>query len=92
MADENRIPRQKADFHLEQMDNELLLYHPGQTKTIYLNETASLIWQLCDGNRTVGEIAKLLKDAFPDGAESMEDDVDQTLHGFEEHGAIEYVQ
>jgi coenzyme PQQ biosynthesis protein PqqD len=92
MEREKLVPKQKSDFQLEQMDNEILLYHPGQTKTIYLNETASLIWQLCDGSRTVGEIAQLLKDAFPDGAESMEGDIEKALAGFEEHGAIEYLQ
>ena len=49
-------PRRKPDYRLEAIDNELLLYHPAETKILYCNETASLIWQLCDGQRTLQEI------------------------------------
>ena len=46
-------PRRKTDYRLEQLDGEMVLYHPSETKILYFNQTASLIWQLCDGERTV---------------------------------------
>lgn len=85
----NDIPVPNLEFKLEELDNELLLYHPAKTKTVYLNETASLVWQLCDGKRNVGEIAALLKESFPEAADRVDEDVESTLKTFADHGAIE---
>ena len=79
------------DYRLEKMDDELLLFHPAQTKILYCNESASLIWQLCDGTHTIEEIISILLDAYPDAADVIANDVDATLKQFLEHGAIEYV-
>ena len=46
---EDKKPLRNQDFRLEKMDDELLLFNPKSTNILYLNETASLIWQLCDG-------------------------------------------
>lgn len=84
-------PRRKDDYRLEMIDNELLLFHPAQTRILYCNESASLIWQLCDGQSTAQEIIALLAAAFPEAAEGIADDVQATLQQFEQHGAIEFV-
>lgn len=85
-----QVPRPRPDYRLEQMDDELLLYHPGETKTVYLNQTASLVWQLCNGERSTDEIMRLLQDSFPESSEQIEADVRAALAEFERHGAIEY--
>ena len=84
-------PQQKEDYHLEQIDGELLLFHPGQTTIIYCNPTASLIWQLCDGRHTVQDIIQLLSAAFPEAATSIPAEIETTLQQFAQHGAIEFV-
>jgi hypothetical protein len=84
-------PRRIPDYRLEKMDDELLLFHPAQTKILYCNESASLIWQLCDGTHSAPEIAAILADAYPDAADVIANDVDTTLKQFLDHGAIEYV-
>ena len=81
-------PKRKADYKLEEVDGELLLYHPGSTKILYCNETASLIWQLCDGTRSGEEIKEALRETFPEAADSIGDDVEETLKKFLEHGAL----
>ncbi len=81
-------PRRIAGYLLEKMDDELLLYHPAETKVMYCNQTASIIWQLCDGKRTVQEIVELLAAAYPAAADEVENDVQATLQQFAEHGAI----
>jgi hypothetical protein len=86
---ESDIPVPNLEFKLEELDDELLLYHPAKTKTVYMNSTASLVWQLCDGERSVGDIAGLLKDSFPEASDSVLQDVEITLKTFVEHGAIE---
>ena len=56
----SRTPEKKQDFRLEEVDDELLLYHPVRTTALYLNDTAALIWKLCDGRRSSVEIAALV--------------------------------
>ena len=83
-------PRQSSDYRLEAIDGEVLLYHPERTKTLYLNETASLVWNLCSGERTADEIVRLLEEAFPDAEATVSHDVEQALRRLHEHKAIEY--
>ena len=84
-------PRQKPDFKLEKMDDDLLLFHPSQNKIFYCNETAALIWQLCNGERTLEDINTLITTAYPESAETIASEIQNTLQQFFEQGAIEYV-
>ena len=86
------IPVPNPEYQLEELDNELLLYHPAETKTVYMNETASLVWQLCDGERSVGDIIDLLRESYPEAGDGLQDDVHRTLDVFVQHGAISYQQ
>lgn len=83
-----KIPAQQPDFRLEMLDDELLLYHPAATKIMYCNATASLVWQLCNGQRSVQEIIALLANAYPEAADSLPADVTAALQQFVDHGAI----
>lgn len=87
----SKKPRRKTDYRLELIDDELLLYHPGQTKILYCSQTASLVWNLCDGQRTGEEIMALLAESYPEAAQVIPADVEATLGQFLEHGAIEWV-
>ena len=87
----SRKPRQKPDYRLAKLDNEILLYHPGRTTVLYLNETASLIWKLCDGSRTTVEITEILEEAFPEQTGQIGDEVKATLRTFVEQDAMEFV-
>ena len=83
-------PKQRADYRLEALDGELLLYHPAQTKVLYCNETASLIWKLCDGQHTANEIVVLLAEAFPEAMNTIRGDTEAALQRLQEHGAVEF--
>jgi len=67
----------------EEMGEELLLYRPSAHKAIHLNGTAAAVWKLCDGTRTVKDVADCLEAAFPDAksriASEVQDVVDQLL-------------
>jgi len=82
------IPRANTEFSLEEIDDELLLYHPAKTKAVYLNETAALVWQLCDSERSVGEIISLLEENYPE-SDTIRTDVEQTLQQLTDNGAVE---
>ena len=56
---EDKKPLRNQDFRLEKMDDELLLFNPQTNNILYLNETAALIWQLCDGHSAVDKIVSL---------------------------------
>jgi hypothetical protein len=46
-----------------------------------------MLWKLCDGQRTVGEIEDLLRDAYPDAPE-LTHDIEAAFALFAGHGAI----
>jgi hypothetical protein len=85
----DQFPRQKTGFHLERMENELLLYHPSETRILYFNQTASLVWELCDGSRSTQAIVDLLCQAYPEAAGQIPADVIDTLQKFIEFGCVE---
>ena len=84
-------PRRKPGYHLEMMDGELLMFSPEETQILYCNQTASLIWQLCDGERTAQEIVEMLIAAFPEAEERIRVEAPATLEKFRQHGVIEFV-
>lgn len=58
-------PRAKAArFVVEELEDEVLVYDPDEDRAHCLNATASFIWRLADGNRDVGELARLLSETF----------------------------
>ena len=82
------IPHPNTEFNLEEIDDELLLYHPAKTKAVYLNETAALVWQLCDSKRSVSEIISLLEENYPESS-NIRSDVEATLKQLADNGAVE---
>jgi Coenzyme PQQ synthesis protein D (PqqD) len=60
---------------------------PQQTRAIYLNPTAAVVWDLCDGSRSVREIIRVIGESYPD-AGSVTDDVLATLNRLRESGLL----
>jgi hypothetical protein len=84
-------PKQQPDYRLEELDDELLLYHPSRTVLMYCNPSASLIWHLCDGQRTVAGIVELLSAAYDQPSDTLTAEITTTLSQFHQHGAVTYV-
>lgn len=91
MKIQDKIPKQKANYYLEVLDNEILLYHPSHVTIFYFNPTTALIWQLCDGKRTGTEIIMLLIEAYPEAAQQLSSETENALITFERSGIIEFV-
>ncbi len=66
-------------YLLEKIDNEIVVYHPTNTTSLYLNETGSLIWQLCDSTRSTAEIISLLVGFYPENSEQIADQVEEFI-------------
>lgn len=76
---EDKVPTVNPEFIMEEFENEILLYTVTDTKAVYLNETAHLIWKLCKDNLNVKEIIVFLKDSYPDQKETIRDEVISAL-------------
>ncbi|MBI5876705.1 MAG: PqqD family protein [Chloroflexi bacterium] len=81
-------PQHAPDYRLEVMGEEMLIYHPSQTKVVYCNATAALVWQLCDGTLTAAQLIDLLAKAYPEAGAAIPAQVSATLERFLSDGVI----
>lgn len=82
------IPKQCAGFLIEKLEGELVLFHPARNIIIHTNETAALIWQLCDGLNTVDQIVGVLSGAYPDARAQIAKEVPETIQSLTTQGAL----
>jgi hypothetical protein len=90
LLDLSARPRRRDGYALESFGDEIVIYHPASEAIFHCNATAALIWQLCDGQRSFGEIVDLLRDAYPEAAAQLQQDVSATLSQLLTHGALEW--
>jgi Coenzyme PQQ synthesis protein D (PqqD) len=83
------VQRRRQSF--EEMDGESLIYQHPTKQGIYLNETATVIWRLCDGARSVDAIVAALAEIYPDVASDIASDVHDTIDRLIELGAVKFV-
>ncbi len=83
------IPRHADSYRLEDFGDEVVLYNLETTRVVYLNDSASLIWRLCDGQRSIADLKSLLRETYPQMTARIEHDVRAALRQFRECGAIE---
>lgn len=83
------VPLRVAGFQAEALDGEVVLLHPAQNTIIHSNQTGALIWNLCDGLRSVDEIIQVLSAAYPESAREIASDVPQTIQALLERGALQ---
>jgi len=82
------VPKQAFGFFVEEMEGENLLYRLGGHKAIHLNETATVIWKLCDGSRTVEDIIALLAKEYPGSETAVAADVREAVELLVSEGAL----
>jgi hypothetical protein len=84
-------PKKKSEYRLELVGEDILLYNPDDIKIISLNQTASVIWRLCDGTITVQQMIEALEEYYPDSKNEIAGDVNATLDQFLETGCVDLV-
>ena len=77
-----KIPVPNPAFELDELDNTLLLFDAATDQIVDLNETAALVWRLCDGERSVGEMMALLEAAYPNSAETIRTELPAIIKRF----------
>jgi len=83
------LPQKCAGFLIEELDGELVLFHPARNIIIHANGTAALVWQLCDGLNTTEQIVNILSSAYPETRLQIEKDVPAIIQELQEKGVLE---
>lgn len=73
--DIDKVIHLNDDYFIERIDGEITVYHPTLTTSVYLNDTGALIWELCNGERSVADIIAILTEIYPESGEQIETDV-----------------
>ncbi len=81
------VPQPQPGFHEEEIDSELVLYHPEAAQVVYLNPSATIVWCLCDGHRSLADIIAVLEGEYPN-EQTIEPDVHSAIYRFTNVGAI----
>ena len=58
------------DCQQQEMGDESLIFNPNTRKTVHLNQTASLVWRLCDSH-SVENIIDALQEQYPTQADEI---------------------
>jgi hypothetical protein len=87
----DRVPVQSRRQSFAEMSGEGLIYRHPAKQGIYLNETATVIWRLCDGTRTVAAIIAELAEIYPGVESDIACDVHDTLDRLSELGAVRFI-
>jgi hypothetical protein len=57
-------PRKSDGLEIDKAEDGFVVYQPDRARVHYLNPTANLILELCDGSLTAPQIAELVGEAF----------------------------
>ena len=85
-------PRRRPDVTSRLIDGEAVLFDRATQRTHRMNETALVIWDACDGQRTTDDVARELADRFEVARDRALVDVEQVLAAFAQSGLVETVQ
>jgi hypothetical protein len=81
-------PNRRTEFEERVVEGEMVVMDKESEQIHQLNQTASFIWQLCDGEHDRQQIAEELAAAFDVDAETAQQDVADTLEKLEEIGLL----
>ncbi len=83
------LPRRR-DLSHRTVGQEILVRDPATGKVHFLNGTAALIWECCDGATTLEDCVSRLRQAYSVPADAdLAADVRETLSGFRERGLVD---
>ena len=81
------LSRQEG-FQVEEIDGEVLLFDERDHRVLHFNPSAALVWGLCDGQRTVAEMTKLLEGAYPNQKDQIGSGVGAAVKEMLEAGVL----
>ena len=84
------IPTPDAGVTLQRVGSEAILYDRHNGRAHVINSSAARIWELCDGQATVGEITGAFAAAYGLPASDVCADVASILTTFRDLHVLEY--
>jgi hypothetical protein len=85
-----RLPRRRDDVRLFDKELRSFLVAPEQALAHELNPTARAVWELCDGETTVAELADAVCQLFPITHDDAVADVVAVVDRFVDAGLVEW--
>ena len=83
---ESKLHR-RADVRCAELDDELLLYMPRSRASVLLNDSASMIWHLCDGSRSLSDLIAALR-AQCGASDEMDEEIETTAMRLASEGIL----
>ena len=80
-------PRAKTGLLSEPLDDELIVYDQGRDRGHCLNRTAAMVWRLADGERSIADIAAILRSDLDAAA-----DENLVWHTLDQLNAVELLE
>jgi Coenzyme PQQ synthesis protein D (PqqD) len=82
-------PKRRSDVRIRVVDGEAVILDSERGLIHQLNNTANYIWEGCDGNSTVAEIAQQLAVVFTVDPQTAADDSATLILQFQSLGLLE---
>jgi hypothetical protein len=82
------LPKVRDDIALVEIDGEAIIFDPAQSRLHHLNVTAAIIFQLCDGTGTTGELAADIAEVSGAPLDQVEREVGDVVARFGEMGIL----
>ncbi len=87
----DKKPRRAPGIASRKIGEETVLVSPKTGKVFVLNETGGLIWEMCDGERSVDQVAAHLAAEFGILPEQAGEDVLGLIQELAKRGLVEMV-
>lgn len=85
---DHAVPHRHQGYSIKKIPCCYLLSNREREHVLKINDTSLLIWELCNGSFSVGEIQKILIEQFPEAASTIKRDVHRVLDEFNEENVI----
>lgn len=82
-------PRARSDLTVVELDGEAVVYDDRNGNLHHLNPTATIVFSLCDGTATAGELSLEIAEAFGQPAAEVEAQVRRLLRRLRREGMLE---
>ena len=80
-------PTKAPELEVNSVADGYIVYQPDRNRVHYLNQTAALVFELCNGNNTVAEMPKILQSLY-DLVASPAEEVAECLASLRNEGLI----
>jgi coenzyme PQQ synthesis protein D (PqqD) len=84
-----RKPKVRSDLTVVELEGEAVIYDDTIRQVHYLNRTATIVFNLCDGTSTIRELSGDIADAFSLRSEEVEGQVRTLIRSFREAGFLD---